>query len=56
MCAALMDVQAATTEALHAAVDSKLRKFGGLGAMPEATRVLVEAGMAEIDRRNREAS
>jgi len=51
MCAVLMNVQTATTQELRETVDRKLRKFGGLLNMPEETRKLVEAGMAEIDRR-----
>jgi len=52
MCATLLNTNTATTQELHEAVDRKLRKFGSLGAMPPETRTLVEAGLAELDRRH----
>jgi len=52
MCATLLNIATATTQELHEAVDRKLRKFGSLGAMPDDTRALVEAGIAELDRRH----
>jgi hypothetical protein len=53
MCATLMNVQAAKTEELHAAVDRKLRKFGSLERMPVETRTLVKNGIAELQDRRR---
>src|SRR5262245_26483351 len=53
MCAALMDMNKATTPELVAAVRQKMKKFGSLDAMPAETRQLVQAGMKEIERRER---
>jgi hypothetical protein len=53
MCASLMAPTKARTEDLQAAVMQKLKKFGTLAAMPEATRKLVNDGIMELAIRNK---
>jgi hypothetical protein len=56
MCAALLNLQQATTEELQSAIDRKLRKFGAIERMPLATRVLVLAGKRELERRDQQGT
>lgn len=51
MCAALMDLEQASTEELQKAIARKLQKFGSVAAMPKDTRALVIAGQAELANR-----
>ena len=51
MCAELMEPENFSTEELQQAIDRKMKKFGSLLSTPVETRKLVEAGLAELDRR-----
>jgi hypothetical protein len=52
MCAALLNLQKASTKELQTAIEQKLQKFGAIERMPLATRQLVLAGKRELERRD----
>jgi hypothetical protein len=54
MCAALLNLQKASTKELQTAIEQKLQKFGAIERMPLATRQLVLAGKRELERRDQQ--
>lgn len=54
MCTSLMQPQESSTLDLQEAIARKLKKFGRLEAMPEETRNLVSAAIAELRLRAKE--
>ena len=54
MCAALMNVQQATTAELKAAINQKMLKWGGLPSMPPTLAELVQKGFDELSKRDAE--